>query len=396
MDSWQRVALREIAHPAERSEEPVGGIEYRQIGVRLWGQGAYERESIDGGQTRYSRMFRTAEGDIIVNKIWARNGSVAVVPGHLDGCYASSEFPMFAPDRSRLLPRWFHWFTKNQDLWRQCDEQSRGTSGKNRIRPEKFLQVTIPLPPLAEQQRIVARIDALAARIEEAKGLRVQAVAEVEETIGSAVKRLFTKGSTAGWSKMAIGDLVEDVSYGTSEKAHSDPIGIPVLRMGNIQHGKLDTSDLKYMDLPVREFAKLKLIPGDILVNRTNSAELVGKCAVFNLEGDFVYASYIIRLRLERERAEPRLIARYINSPIGRAYMFAERKQMTGQANVNSKKLLALPIALPSLEEQCHIIAHLDDLEAKVDAVKRLQVETQAELDALLPSVLDRAFRGEL
>lgn len=242
MGGWRRVALREIVHPAERSEKPVSGIEYRQIGVRLWGQGAYERESIDGGQTKYSRMFRSVEGDIIVNKIWARNGSVAVVSQELDGCYASGEFPMFAPDRNKLLPRWFHWFTKTQDLWRQCDQQSRGTSGKNRIRPEKFLEVTIPLPPLAEQQRIVARIGALAARIEEAKGLRAQAVAEVEAVWQSILSRTFT---AQDGSLMTIEDVCEDIIDNLHSTPKYDGNEFPCVRSQDVGWGTLDYTSAK-------------------------------------------------------------------------------------------------------------------------------------------------------
>jgi type I restriction enzyme S subunit len=132
------------------------------------------------------------------------------------------------------------------------------------------------------------------------------------------------------------------------------------------------------------------------VVNRTNSAELVGKCAVFDEKREFAYASYLIRLRLDANRADPRLVASFINSPAGRSYMFNERKQMTGQANVNATKLKALPIALPQLPEQRRIVAELDALQAEVDKLKCLQAETAAELDALLPSILDRAFKGEL
>jgi type I restriction enzyme S subunit len=166
--------------------------------------------------------------------------------------------------------------------------------------------------------------------------------------------------------------------------------------MGNIQNGRLDLRNLKYLHIAEKDRAKLVLKRGDIVVNRTNSAELVGKCAVFDEERDFAYASYLIRLRLDTDKADPRLVASFINSPAGRAYMFSERKQMTGQANVNATKLKALPIALPSLPEQRRIVAELDALQAEVDALKRLQAETAAELDALLPSILDRAFKGEL
>jgi type I restriction enzyme S subunit len=166
--------------------------------------------------------------------------------------------------------------------------------------------------------------------------------------------------------------------------------------MGNIQHGRLDLHDLKYLHIAEKDRERFLLKRGDILVNRTNSAELVGKCAVFDTAGDYAFASYLIRLRLDTETAEPQLIASYINSPTGRAYMFSERKQMTGQANVNATKLKALPIALPPLAEQRRIVSELEELWSKVDALRKFHTQTAAEIDALLPSVLDKAFKGEL
>ncbi len=166
--------------------------------------------------------------------------------------------------------------------------------------------------------------------------------------------------------------------------------------MNCLQNGILDIRDLKYLNIAEKDRAKWILQRNDILVNRTNSAELVGKCAVFDIKGEWDFASYIIRIRLDVLRADPYLIARYINSPIGREYMFRERKQMTGQANVNSRKLKALPIRLPPLTEQRRIVSCLDTFQAKVDSLKKLQKQTAAELDALLPSILDKAFKGEL
>ncbi|MBU4225149.1 MAG: restriction endonuclease subunit S, partial [Chloroflexi bacterium] len=110
-NGWQTVSIGEVAKPIERAEAPMAGTTYRQIGVRLWGQGAYERESIDGSQTRYSKLSRVESGDIIINKIWARNGSVAVVNDELAGCFGSSEFPTFTLDRKKVEPKWFHWMT---------------------------------------------------------------------------------------------------------------------------------------------------------------------------------------------------------------------------------------------------------------------------------------------
>jgi type I restriction enzyme S subunit len=207
---------------------------------------------------------------------------------------------------------------------------------------------------------------------------------------------LFELGQAQGWTQGKLGDYVANDCYGTSEKTNDDKNGIPILRMGNIQNGRLDIRDLKYLHIEKKVRAKLLLQKDDILVNRTNSAELVGKCAVFDLDGDYGFASYLIRLRLNLDEANPRLVANYINSPRGRSYMFAERKQMTGQANVNSQKLKALPIALPSLQEQHRIVTELDTLQSEVNRLKHLQSETAAELGALLPAILDRAFKGEL
>jgi type I restriction enzyme S subunit len=393
--NYPLLPLGEVASPVERLVMPVKGQKYRQIGVKLWGNGAYERETIDGEETKYKTLSRVEANDIIVNKIWARNGSVAVIPEHLAGCYGSSEFPTFIPNQVKLCPRWVHWLTKTKQFWHQCDVKSSGTSGQNRIRPERFLEINIPLPSLSEQKRVIARIEELVLKIGEAQGLQRKSQTEAELLVGAEVFAIFEQGKKE-WLQGKLGDYVIDDCYGTSDKTDDDESGTPILRMGNIQNGRLNLRDLKYLRLSEKERNKLLLKKDDIIVNRTNSAELVGKCAVFDIEGDYGFASYLIRLRLDTKRAEPHLVAAYINSPAGRAYMFNERKQMTGQANVNATKLKNLPIALPQVDEQHHILKHITGLQRKVDELKNTQLQTAAELDAMLPSILDRAFNGEL
>lgn len=159
---WQVLPLDTIARYVRRPERLQPGTQYRQIGVRLWGRGAYDRGAIDGSETRYSTLYRIHANDIIVNKIWARNGSVSVVDCSLDGTFGSSEFPTFEIDQDAMLPGWFRWYTKHPDLWKQCEELSRGTSGQNRLNPESFLSVQLPLPPLNDQRRIVAKLNRIA------------------------------------------------------------------------------------------------------------------------------------------------------------------------------------------------------------------------------------------
>lgn len=180
-------ALKEVLSPVQRSFPAVPGETYRQIGVKLWGQGAYEREPIDGAETKYKSLNQVAENDIIINKIWARNGSVGVVPGNLAGCFASGEFPTFVPDRSRLEPMWFHWLARTPTFWQKCDEKSRGTSGKNRIRPEKFLEITIPLPSLEKQKQIIQ----LLSKVDDLVQVHVALQDDFEGLIQSILDRAF-------------------------------------------------------------------------------------------------------------------------------------------------------------------------------------------------------------
>ena len=366
--------------------------------------------------------FAMRSGDILITKSSGSSdlvGKAALFVEPDDGnTYLFSNFTLrLRPDTQKVLPEYLAWFLRSpqSSAWRYETQQT--AVGLRNLQTQEFLKQELPvpdkalqqivvsyldaldsgtfeieylnLPPvLKEQHQIIARIEAIARRVEEAWGLREKAVEETKMFVGRTIAEIFGDPLKATWSDIVLGDITTEVRYGTSEKANDDSDGIPVLRMGNIQNGKLSLSDLKYLHLPKDEVERLKLRDGDILVNRTNSAELVGKCAVFEGDSEYVYASYIIRLRLDLQRAIPKLISAVINSPIGRQYMFNERKQMTGQANVNSEKLKALPLRLPPLDEQQRIVAYLDGLQAKVDELKRLQAQTQEELNALMPSVL--------
>lgn len=395
---WPKVKLGTVLQPVKRSESVDPAKTYRLLGIRLDGNGPFLRESVSGAQTAASKLNRVEAGDFIYSRLFACRGAFGLIEHDLHDCYVSGEFPTFRAVESEIDLRFLRFWFRLPSVIRRVDEDCTGSTPltRNRYKENFFLDLEIPLPPLDEQQRIVAYLDALSAKITQARTLRQQATEETSLVAGNKIRALFEHGQESGWGTGCLGDYVINDRYGTSDKTHNDGSGVPVLRMGNIQNGRLDIRDLKYLHIADKEREKLILKRGDILVNRTNSAELVGKCAVFNLAGDFAYASYLIRLRLDTERADPSLVARFINSPVGRAYMFDERKQMTGQANVNATKLKALPIALPPIEEQRRILAKIDALQARVDALRRAQAETAAELEALQSAALDRAFKGEL
>jgi len=177
---WTKVALAEICTPANRRTTPIQGETYRQLGIRLWGQGAYERGHIDGADTKYAHFNRIETNDLVVNKIWARNGAVAIATDEQAGTYVSTEFPAFSMDSTRIDPRWMRLITKWPDFWAACDAKAQGTSGKNRIKPGQFLSIEIPLPSLTEQQlaektrQVQAHLDAAERAADALLALRFQ------------------------------------------------------------------------------------------------------------------------------------------------------------------------------------------------------------------------------
>ncbi len=400
MTKWRMVRLEKLAMPIERPEVPVPGITYRQIGVKLWGEGAYQRETIDGGATKYKTLSLVEADDIIVNKIWARNGSVALVPTSLAGSYVSSEFPTFSPIREELEPRWFHWISKTKFFWDQCNEKSRGTSGKNRIRPEHFLKIEIPLPSPSEQRRIVARIEALAAKIEEAQLIRGEMIEEADKAVSSKARKI-------------LGTIVEPVTElekwldSSRDGIQTGPFGaqlnsqefqnsgVPVLTIRNVQYGGLDVSGAKHVsEDKARQLTRYAVQEGDMLFARMGT---VGRCCIVPRESDGWLINYhIIRVALNRSRVEPKFIHWTIRcSENVKAYL-EEKIRGATREGVNSKIVSSLPCRVPSLSQQRRIVAHLDDLQAKVGGLKQLQTESTAKLDALLPSILDKAFQGKL
>lgn len=391
-EATPRVPLRNAAEPVSRPIAPSPGETYRQLGVSLWGKGAYEREPVDGGLTKYQQLFRAEQGDIVVNKIWARNGSVAVVDDSLAGCHGSNEFPMFAPIKGRLDPRWMHWVTKTKDFWAQCDEKSQGTSGQNRIKPERFLDVEIPLPLLDEQRRIVARIEELAAKVDEARRLRQQGNTELDALRSSAAARVFP---------MPQDTRVRDyVRFQTGYAFKSEwfvPKGTRVARNANVAHGQLDWSDAQYVPDAFRtEFSRFDLKLGDVLVSLDRPLISTGVKVARVRQQDLpcLLLQRVARAVFVSDGLEPDYLFMWLRSP---AFATAiDPGRSNGVPHISHKDIEAIPFFVPPRKEQHRIVAELDALQANVDTVKALQTETAAELGAMLPAILDKAFKGEL
>ncbi len=276
-----------------------------------------------------------------------------------------------------------------------------GLAGKNKagaipslLRPD-LEAVEVPVPPLDEQRRIVARIKECMERVEEIEGLRAEASEDLEYLPSAVFADYVESLNHSELGDSVLGDVVTDCKYGTSKKANTSGKGCPVLRMGNIQAGRLDISDLKHIALPKTERKKYLLQEGDILINRTNSLELVGKSAVFTgLLGDWVYASYLIRLRIDSAKALPQYVNAVINSRIGRGYVYRTARRAIGMVNINAKEIQRMPLPLPPLDEQAALVEKMNEAAPLIDELTSFFQEDG--ISHLRESILRKAFAGEL
>jgi len=178
------------------------------------------------------------------------------------------------------------------------------------------------------------------------------------------------------------------VQYGTSEKANSHGQGVPVLRISNIKNRALDLTDLKYVPLPTPAKKSLLLQDGDILIIRTSgSRDLVGTCAVFHESTDFVFASYLIRLRVAGDKADADYLSWFINSAFGRQQVDAISRQIM-QNNINSEELRSLQIPLPPLDVQRAIVERIQAGRAEIARLRadaeRVRRAARAAVEALI------------
>ena len=256
---------------------------------------------------------------------------------------------------------------------------------------EAMYQLQFPFPPLAEQQRIVGLLD------EAFEGLAT-AKANAEKNLQNA-RALFESHlqsvlRSKKWKWKMLGDLCDDVEYGSSAKSKKEG-KVPVLRMGNIQNGRLDWENLVYTD-DKAELKKYLLKHNDVLFNRTNSPELVGKTAIYKSEMPAIFASYLIRIHRKEELLDADFLTYFLNSQIAFDYGKTVVISSVNQANINGTKLKDYPIPAPSLPEQKAIVAKLNELSEETQRLARLYERKHAALEALKKSLLHQAFTGEL
>ena len=217
------------------------------------------------------------------------------------------------------------------------------------------------LPPLDDQQRIA---DLLWAVERERAAVRTL-LSEVDASTGAWLNELFGRASG---TERSLGEMLDVCQYGLSTRA-GETGAYPMLRMTNLDNGEVTDADLKYCDLTANDFENHRLRDGDVLFNRTNSVELVGRSGIFRLDGDFVFASYLVRLRPRPDELIPDYLNEFINSPTGQSRIRVHLSKGVSQANISASKLQTVKIPVLSIDGQRELVERLNALRKRRSAV---------------------------
>lgn len=268
------------------------------------------------------------------------------------------------------------------------------------INQAKLKQIVMPLPPLPEQHRIVAKIEELFSELD--KGVENLKIAQQQLRVyRQAVLKWAFEGKLTNSTLKGIrllGELIEEPRYGTSKKCTYEKKGKACLRIPNILNNFIDKNDLKYAEFNDKEIDSLKLKVGDILIIRSNgSVSIVGKAAlVRETDTDFIFAGYLIRIRLSDNCINPKYLLYHLLSPQGRDYIEAKAKSTSGVNNINSDEIKGLEVPLYNIEEQNSIVSEIEARLSVCDKMEESIEQSLIQAEALRQSILKKAFEGRL
>jgi len=395
--TWPRVPLGDLLKRSDRTVFLHPETTYREITVRMNGKGVIERRQVQGVEIASDRRYEASAGQFIISRIDARNGASGLVPAELNGAVVTNDFPLFNVAKERLEPTFLHWLSKTASFVDLCKRASEGTTNRVRLSEGRFTALEISLPPICEQRRIVAHIEELAAKIHEAQNVRRTLADEAELLYTSAISRLI---SARHYDRVRLGEILGEwgLKNGKSIKSIPAEAGIRCLTLSALRRGFIDVSKSKPVPMQLDEARSYLVTKGDVFVVRGNGTKtLCGRAGIVLDEvEETIFPDLFIKISLPHDVVDPRFFVSVWNAPGMRSWIEEKAKTTSGIWKINQGHIESAEIPLPPIAEQRRIIAELDALQVKVDAVKTLQNETATALDAMLPAILDKAFKGEL
>lgn len=334
-------------------------------------------------------------GIIVVTRVGL--GKIAIAP--FDICFSQDSQGLILNEKRITQSYALIYLSKAVQKFKH---ESRGTT-INGVTKKQLIELNIPLPPLSEQERIASKLEELFSEldksIEELKTAQQQLKVYRQSVLKWAFEGRLTNKVHEGelpkeWQCLNLGDIITSVEYGTSAKS-KDSGKVPVLRMGNIQKGRFDWTDLVYTDNE-EEIQKYSLKKNDVLFNRTNSPELVGKTAIYKGERPAIFAGYLIRINRIEDLINADYLNYFLNSEAAKNYGNSVKTDGVNQSNINGQKLKSYPIPLAPITEQKRIVDEIESRLSVADKVEETILGSLGQAEVLRQTILKKAFEGQL
>jgi type I restriction enzyme S subunit len=374
--------------------------EYPKLSVKLYGRGVVLDTPANGATLKMMRHQIAKAGQVILSEIWGKKGAIGFVPDEGEGALCTSHFFLFNVANNKLDRRWLQGIFDANYLQEQLDAEAKGTTGYAAVRPTILLGCEIPLPPLPEQRRIVARIEELAAKINEARGLRRRAMEATAALVAARISKLFEHDTC--WTRVehAVSKCKGAVRSGPfgSQLHHEEftESGVAAIGTRDVQTHRFELRSGWFVSNDkFEQLKRYRVLPGDVLCTIVGAS--IGRFCVVPPDIPVAFTTkHVQALTIDCENADPHFVSLMLNFHRRSRESLFSRVEGSAQPSLNAAKVLATEVPLPPLSEQRRVTVYLDALQSQVNALKELQAETAAKLDALVPSILEKAFKGEL
>lgn len=376
--TWPTVMLGEVLRPSTDRIALSPDTSYKQVTAKLWGKGLTLRGEVTGAEIAAPHQNRVRKGQFVISKIDARHGAFGVVPSDLDGAVVSNDFPVFDVQTDHALTDYVAWVSRTDWFVALCKRASEGSTNRVRLKEARFLAQSIPLPPLSEQRRVVARLDAAAAAVAARAERAAAAEAEIAATLVTTFGRI-----TANAPRMPMGDVAPLVRRPVA----IDPDATyPELGARSFGRGLFTKPDVIGAEVTWQSLYRIEA--GDLVFSNIKAWE--GAFAVAGTEHAGKHGSHrYLTCVPDPDRATAGYLWYYLQSEEG---MRDINEASPGSADRNRtlarKRLAAIQVPVPPLDAQ----HWFDILQAKAQAARKAQAAAAADLVALLPAMLNEEF----
>ncbi|MUK37737.1 hypothetical protein GNP82_09250 [Aliivibrio fischeri] len=356
-----------------------------------------------------AKKYLLNEGDILFSHINSpiHLGKTAIFDGRQE-LFHGTNLLRIVVNKRVTLSSYFNYYCKFTRAIGAFSLNAQHAVNQSSLNQKKIKAFSIPLPPLAEQKRIVEKLDEVLAQVDTIK-VRLDGIPSLlkrfrQSVLASAVSGKLTKewrgvGSEPFGKQVKLGELLKDgPQNGLYKPSRFYGNGTKIFRIDSFYDGELvDWETIKRVDLEEQEVDKYRVNIDDVLVNRVNSIEYLGKCAlVRELPENAVFESNIMRMSIDTEKALPAFVTTFLRSIVGLQELRKNAKLAVNQASINQTDVKNCLLYLPKIEEQKEIVRLVDQYFAFADTIEAQVKKAQARVNNLAQSILAKAFRGEL